>query len=299
MILRLRLLLLLVPTLALLASPVMAAGMQRDFDVRPGGDLVIEAEGATIEIETGGDGASVQILRRGDSEDEILDDYEVDFRQDGNRLVIEIDRKHDWKLWNSGRGLEVKVRVPQTFNVDVSTSGGSVSIADLDGEVAVDTSGGSIRLAGSRGSADVKTSGGSIALGQVEGEVKARTSGGSIEIDRAHASVDAHTSGGSIKVHEVKGPIDASTSGGSVQAYISEPPTADSRLQTSGGTVTVYLDDSIGVDLDAHSSGGRVRSDFDVLTRETSRNSLSGPLNGGGPSLVLRTSGGSVRVLRK
>ena len=268
----------------LMAGPLLAAGLQRSFDVRSGGDLVIDAGGARVEIETGGDGATVEIRRRDDTENEILDDYKIDFIHDGDQLRIEVERKRRWRFWSRERELLIRVRIPSIFNVDVRTSGGSVVIADLVGTLKARTSGGSVKLA------------------DISGRVDASTSGGSIDIDSVSGPVTARTSGGSIKVGEVRGPIDASTSGGSVRAYISEPPGAASKLSTSGGSVVVLLNEGVGVDLDARSSGGRVATDFDVLVAPNtsgSRGVLVGGINGGGPDLVLRTSGGGIRILRK
>jgi hypothetical protein len=162
------------------------------------------------------------------------------------------------------------------------------------------TSGGSIRLRSSGGNADLRTSGGSITIGDVDGTVSARTSGGSITIDRAAGQVVANTSGGSIEIEEVHGAIDAETSGGSVRAYLSEPPRADSSLRSSGGGITVVLADGIGLNLDARGSG-RVTSEFAVADGSDDRDDdeLVGAINGGGPTLKLRTSGGGIRVLRR
>ena len=107
----------------------------------------------------------------------------------------------------------------------------------------------------------------------------------------------AETSGGSIEVREVHGPIRASTSGGSVRAYLAEQPTADCSLSTSGGTVTVHVDDSLALDIDANASGGSVRTDLRVDASVNTKTKLKGALNGGGPTLKLRSSGGGVRVL--
>jgi len=97
----------------------------------------------------------------------------------------------------------------------------------------------------------------------------------------------------------VMGAIDASTSGGTVTAYISEQPADDCRLTTSGGGVAVTLADGIGVELDAQSSGGRVTSDFDVSGGRSTKTSLAGAINGGGPELYLRSSGGGVKIERR
>ena len=155
--------------------------------------------------------------------------------------------------------VEFNIRVPKSYNLDVETAGGSIKIEDLTGKV------------------DAHTSGGSIKLGRIDG------------------LVDVNTSGGSIKVEEVTGTVRAHTSGGSIKASISKQPTGDSKLTTSGGSITVYLADDIAVDLTARTSGGRVRSDFNV-NGETTKRSIQGAINGGGPKLVLKTSGGSVKV---
>jgi hypothetical protein len=309
-------------TCTLLSLPALAgaAGIERRFDVAPGGRLEVESEGASVEVTThDGAGARVAITRGTDEEEEILEDYRVDFAHDGDRLRVEVERKRPWVLFLSRwKSPEIAIELPARFDVDVKTSGGAVAIADLDGPVdartsggsislaaiggpvMASTSGGSIRLESSAGTADLRTSGGSISIGEVSGEVHARTSGGSISIARAGGPVTANTSGGSIEIEEVLGAVVATTSGGSIRTYLSEPPRADSELRTSGGGITVVLDEGIGVDLDAR-AGDRVTSEFDVAGEGSHRDDdeLYGAINGGGPALLLRTSGGGIRVLRR
>jgi len=67
----------------------------------------------------------------------------------------------------------------------------------------------------------------------------------------------------------------------------------------SGGSVVVTLAGGIAVDIDASSGGGgSVSSDFEVDGR-VRRTSIEGAINGGGPQLHLRTSGGSIRIRRR
>ena len=56
------------------------------------------------------------------------------------------------------------------------TSGGSMEVVDIQGNIEMRTSGGSIRLENIDGQAEVATSGGSIRA-KVAAELKARTSG--------------------------------------------------------------------------------------------------------------------------
>ncbi len=295
--------------------------VHKKFNVKSGGKLFLESDKGAIEISTtSSEIVEVTVykeLRRGDDAD--LDDFEVRFNQRGDDVEItgEFLRRSSglWGKWRNRIRIRYVITVPPKYNIEVKTSGGSISVDDLQGEVICKTSGGSlslgnikgqvhgktsggsIKLDGCQGDADIRTSGGSISIGDVEGEVTAKTSGGSISIDRAKGSVYARTSGGSIRVEEVFGAIDASTSGGSVRAKITEQPQDDCRLSTSGGNVIVYLVRDIKVDIDAHTSGGRVRTDFPVIVRgKLKRNTLKAKINGGGPALYLRTSGGNVEI---
>ena len=107
--------------------------------------------------------------------------------------------------------------------------------------------------------------------------------------------VEAHTSGGSITSEDIEGNINAHTSGGSIRVTMTKQITEDASLTTSGGSIVANLNDDIKIDIDASTSGGRVRSEFDVDGR-VKKQSIRGEINGGGPRLKLRTSGGSVRI---
>jgi hypothetical protein len=246
--------------LSLFATAAQAKVINKSFDVSSNGLLKLETNVGSLKINTHNDNVvKVEIKIEGKDEDSM----NVSFDKSDNNVTIigERERKGNWGGWGNSSRLRVSYRitVPQNYNLDVDTSGGSIGISDLKGKV------------------DAHTSGGSISLGHIDGLVDVRTSGGSISVD------------------EVTGTIKAHTSGGSVSAKISRQPTGDSKLTTSGGSITVYLADDIAVDLTARTSGGRVHSEFDV-NGETSKRSINGTINGGGPKLILKTSGGGVRV---
>lgn len=301
--------------------------IKKSFRVGSGGTLNIDSDVGTIEVKAGsGNSVEIEVIRKVDSRyeddfDELIEDFEIDFNKRGDDVFITGEWKgKEGRWWNRRKNrLKIKyvVSVPTRYNVDLKTSGGSISVDDLEGQVKSKTSGGSlnfgdikgdvfgktsggsITLDGCKGTADVNTSGGSIHIGEVDGNVDAHTSGGSVTIDRAGGEVIAKTSGGSINVEEVMGSIEASTSGGTVTAHISKQPKGRCYLRTSGGSIKVYLAEDIGVDLDASTSGGHVETDFPVkVSGRISKRSLKAEVNNGGPEMVLRTSGGSI-YLRK
>jgi len=91
--------------------------------------------------------------------------------------------------------------------------------------------------------------------------------------------------------------VTAHTSGGSITAKIAGPVLADCSLTTSGGNVRVTVSAAAAFNLDASASGGGVAAKGLTLTMEkSSRSQLVGSVNGGGPKVKLRTSGGGVVV---
>jgi len=284
--------------------------IKKSFKVQSGGLLIVEADLGAIEVQTGS-GSSVEIQvdfeRRSGSHNrikELLEDFRVDFDHSGKDVTMTLEyKKERFNFWDTvGRYLKVRiyVTVPQKYNIDLRTSGGSIEVDDLEGRVRSRTSGGSLRFGQIIGPVDGKTSGGSITLEGCKGDADVTTSGGSIRIGKVDGDVRAHTSGGGITVDEVMGVIDGKTSGGSITARLSKQPADDCSLKTSGGSITVHLDPEVKVYVDAKTSGGRVSTDFPVTIRgELSKRALRAKINGGGPELYLRTSGGSINIREK
>ncbi len=105
--------------------------------------------------------------------------------------------------------------------------------------------------------------------------------------------LDAKTSGGHIKLGDINGSVQASTSGGSITADLQ---TIDQfvELKTSGGNVEIKIPDDLAADLQL--KGMFVDGNLKNFSGEMDNNEIRGALNGGGPQITARTSGGGVRV---
>lgn len=299
--------------------------VEKEFRVNPGGTLTIESDLGSIQVESvRGKKVVIQVLRTIKAHsrkeaDKILDNFDLEFRRRGNNVSVtgKWTNKNRFSRMRSRLQLRYKIQVPRRYHVDLQTAGGSILVSDLEGKVRAQTSGGSlvfgditgpvfgrtsggsITLEGCKGKADIKTSGGSIQIGRVQGSVTAHTSGGSIRIDQAKGRVEALTSGGSITVKEVMGAIKAKTSGGSIRAHITKQPDGACKLTTSGGSITVYLAANLRLTIDAKTSAGRVKTELPVeAVGKQKKSILAGTLNGGGPLLYLRTSGGNIYLKR-
>jgi len=315
-------------TLFLISSLAAVAAteeqLNKRFTVEPGGQLVVDVDFGSIELTTHATGEVVvdvwrKVTRKNKAdEEEFLRDHPVTFSQDGNTVTVRCRRKGvgGWS-WGGRSRMEGKytITVPAQFDAQLKTSAGSIAVSDLAGEVKANTSGGGLRFAHLRGPLDGGTSGGGIHVSDCGGNLKIHTSGGGIDVSGGSGSLDGHTSGGSVVVkgfegdarvgtsgggltiENVIGPVEGSTSGGSVSAVLSSPLEGDVRLSSSAGEVTVVVPEDAAFDLDASTSAGRVSTDLPVtVVGKVERDHLKGTVNGGGESVVLRSSAGSIHL---
>jgi DUF4097 and DUF4098 domain-containing protein YvlB len=280
--------------------------IQKSFRVEPGGNLTLDSDSGSIEINSDAvNEVRINVERevRGATDeqaDKILKSMDLQFRQEGNNLYIQARRPAGHLLGSSnGNPLRLRfvVTVPRKYNLDLKTGGGSIDVRDLQGTVVAQTSGGSLHFGQIEGPVKGHTSGGSIHVEKGSGPVDVNTSGGSIHIGEANGPVTAHTSGGSISVDEVRGRIQASTSGGHIGAKISKQPEGDCELKTSGGSIDVRLARDLNLNLLATTSAGSVRANFPLSFQgDISRSRVEGKMNQGGPQLRIHTSAGSISI---
>jgi len=210
--------------------------VRRSIPVDSSSRLVLIADWGAIRVQSGARrSAEVEVNFRGNPRsradfDRMLRDFSLDVSQVGTEIRVNGRFKNGWKLspfgglfwgWFSHdicrdskcleytwlRQVEYRVSVPREFNVDLSTSGGSIAVGDLKGEVAARTSGGELNFGRIDGPVRGNTSGGSIALAGGRGKAVLRTSGGEIRVDDVAGEVDASTSGGSIQIQRARGRV--------------------------------------------------------------------------------------------
>ena len=301
--------------------------IKTNFNVAPGGSLVVDVDFGSIDVTTSAtDEVSVnawrKVTRKNTSDEEqFLRENPVQILHEGDTVTVRCRHKQEksrWFNWGS-RGNQnegkVTIRVPARFNASLDTSGGAIAVSDLTGKVSADTSGGGLRFTRLHGPLKGDTSGGGIRVVDCEGEIKIDTSGGGIELTGGGGSLNGDTSGGGVKVKDfggavcvessgggitvenVGGKLRAETSGGPVHAVLPSPIPGDVSLESSGGGVTVQVPGDAAFSLDAEASGGGVSCDLPITIQgKKQHDELKGAVNGGGPILKLESSGGGVHV---
>lgn len=272
------------------------------FSVTNGGTVTVRTSGGSISVTgTTGNEARVEMTVRKNGRvltpsDTDLSNYTITIRKDGNNILASAERKSGsgniWSGYNN-ESVSFTVFVPAAYSSNLNTSGGSIRVSNLTGTQRVNTSGGSLTFENLSGDIRGRTSGGSIEAEGVRGPFDVSTSGGSIRIKDADGAMVVKTSGGSIRIENARGSVSGHTSGGSITAeFITVTGPID--LGTSGGSVSVTLPETLGFDLDAR--GGRVVTSDLAFRGTTDTNRMSGSVNGGGVSVRLRTSAGTLRI---
>jgi hypothetical protein len=297
----------------LFAAPIVLQAkiertVEKTFTVQPGGTLRVETSGGGIKVDPGA-GNTVKILVKqriaaATEADEILKNLTLTLEQQGNDVIAiakyEGERTSSWFHFGSWPPVQCEfiVTVPATYNVDLRTSGGGISVGDLTGAVVARTSGGGLRFGRITGTVDGHTSGGGISLEECTGDVKVHTSGGGIHLGPVGGNAQVHTSGGGISIKGIAGVVNAHTSGGPIDVAFAGPLKGDCEFSTSGGGITVHVDPKSDFNLDARTSGGGVRCQVPLtVVGEIKSSHVSGKVNAGGHELKLRSSGGGIRVV--
>ena len=219
--------------------------------------------------------------------DRIFEQHHVTISQEGDTISVRArqPRQDAPSLLSDRPNLEVNywISVPKTFAARLANSGGDFQATGLFGQV------------------EARTAGGNIECTNLAGALDARTSGGNITAEGCAGRARLQSSGGEIKLLTFTGPsVQADTSGGSITAEIDRQPGAECRFHTSGGNLTLSVADKISFSLTARASGGSINSDLPVTTNGPPREGeLRGTVSGGGPVILLTTSGGDIRILKR
>jgi hypothetical protein len=307
--------------------------LDRMFDVSPGGTLIVESDGTDVVVE-GGDSNRVVVHILVTGSEGTLDRLELEASQSSSNVTVTVRkpaaRWFDW-LWSSwSLGGEIRVEVPRSYNAELRTSGGNLSVTRIEGKAAGKTSGGDVHVADVHGPVTLRTSGGNVRAERLDGETRLETSGGSIDVIKVAGTLRTSTSGGGIHLQDiggsvvaktssgdvvataingdaeldtsggdiravVNGRIDAHTSGGSITLVLVGANRGISA-HTSGGSIFLRLPKDTTATLSAKTSGGSVHSDLPVAATDATGKELHGAINGGGNAIEARTSGGDIRL---
>jgi hypothetical protein len=318
----------------MLTIPAAAAASPRDDDDRVTGrfektlsvkgavDLTVSTGSGSIDVQPGGDGsvhvvAQLRASRWGSRSGDVAArmrtiEKNPPIEQTGNQ--IRIGDQHDDRLFDN-ISISYQITVPagttlrsssgsgsQTIGalngpVQASSGSGSLKVGTTGGTVKVGTGSGSIVVEGAKERVEANTGSGSITLRQIAGSAKASSGSGTIELEQtAKGNADLSTASGEIRVRGANGAVTAGTASGSIT--ISGKPDANWTLSSSSGSISIDLPTGTPFTLDARTTSGGIDVDHPVTVSGVHgrRREIHGAVNGGGPTVSVETTSGSIRI---
>ncbi len=241
--------------------------------------------------------------------------YNLSISHDNSILTVRSERKKSVNSVfsnNSGVSVSFKIHVSQQVANELKTSGGNILIKQFVGNQKLNTSGGNIQLENIQGDIDGHTSGGNIDGESLTGTNNLETSGGNISIAKGKGNMSLETSGGNVSVRDAEGALKLSTSGGNIEAL---NIIGGLNGSTSGGNIDVKFA-QVNSNIDLDNSGGDIhlvipkdsKANLDIasdnvnvsglnnFSGKSDKHTVDGTLNGGGPVVKARTSGGTIHL---
>lgn len=246
-------------------------------------NVIARTSGGSITVNgTAGSDARIEVyikaqgnkeISKAEIEKRLAEDYTFDITAANGQLSATASQKNKVFNWRNALNISYKIYVPKNVSTNLNTSGGSIAMADLNGNHDFSTSGGSLSLNQLAGNINGRTSGGSITIANSKNQITLKTSGGSIKAQNCSGNIKLSTSGGSLNLTDLGGNIEARTSGGSVNA---NNITGEFITHTSGGSMGLQ---NISGSLDASTSGGSINASLVKVGKYVSLDNSGGSIN--------------------
>jgi DUF4097 and DUF4098 domain-containing protein YvlB len=248
----------------------------KTYPLAANGSLSLKNTNGNVTFEAW-DRAEVQVnaekkVKAGSAEDarKILSQIRIDVQAEPSAIHIEtvMPKKGESGLWNMmfgggdvNAGVTYSVKLPRGAIVEADNVNGGLRLTGTKGTGRLETTNGRIEVEGTSGALVLSSTNGGIAVRRAEGAVKASTTNGSIEAELARVS-----------------------------------PDRDLGFSSTNGGVTVRLPRDARLSVDAATTNGGIHSDFELAGGESRKSHLTGDINGGGGTLRIRTTNGSVHI---
>jgi len=205
-----------------------------------------------------------------------------------------------WKTWPPVN-LVYEIKVPRRCDVRITTRDGAIVIGSLEGRVVVGNESGDIFTGEIDGPVTAHSLTGGVAITAATGAINASTRTSTIQIGRAFGPTRVSSQGGYIEVQQAGAELVIRGSGSSAHVGFAQQFKHAADIAVSGGELMLVLETNRACTLDLKSSiFGKVNVrgglPLKVTAGSVGQSSLEATVNGGGPRITARASGGSVVV---
>jgi beta-lactamase regulating signal transducer with metallopeptidase domain len=247
----------------------LSASAQAQFSVATGSGNITLSQGSGSQIHVS---ARIYVNKEGTIEEarEIAANPPIEQNGDTIRIGDQQNRYH-------GISIDYTIEAPAEIHLTAATGSGNITDTGVGREAKLTAGSGDVVASGLTGRFAILTGSGNLRVdGVTEGDAKLQTGSGDIEVKNLGGLLNAQTGSGDIKA--------------------SGAPSSNWRLSAGSGNIVLAAGNA-GFNLDASTGSGSIdTAQAAALQGDTNHHHLSGPVNGGGPTVRLETGSGDIRV---
>lgn len=265
------------------------------FPVGTSPSVVLDTFDGSIQVHSWDRNEVEVIVEKQAQDDGLLQQIVVEKSQQGDQVTLRVKGPASSGMNGIQIGVvyspsaRLRVAVPRATALDLRSGDGNVSVEDVAGTLAL------------------RSGDGTISGLRLSGDIRARTDDGSIRLREISGKVDVETLDGSVVVNGMLTHLRAKSGDGSVRITAEKGSALgdDWAIETGDGNVDLRLPEGLAAEVDASTSDGSIRSSYPGLSvpersaeeREGNddRRALKASLAGGGRTLRVRTSDGTIR----
>jgi DUF4097 and DUF4098 domain-containing protein YvlB len=225
----------------------------------------------------------------------------IDSQQNGDQVELTEHVGPNITFGFSNRRIRTEVHMPKNADLELETTDGGIEISSLNGNITLHTADGGIKASQLSGKIDIHSNDGGINADALTGELRMHTGDGAVSANNLDGKCDVSSGDGSIHVAGRFDSLDIKSGEGGVSASVAAGSRMSSAwsIRTGDGAIELSVPADFQATLDATTKDGRISLDLPVTVEGSlSKTQIHGTLNGGGPSLIIRTGDGSIRLNR-
>lgn len=248
--------------LSMLAITALAFSVTSEISgrspVEPGTQLEINNVNGDITIShIDGNDIVIDIVKRSKKDQTELDKVKVDILP-GETFLIATKYLED----NADVAVDISLGVPDHIT--------KVSIGNVNGKITVE---------GLTADLEVEHANGDVTITEIRGSVEVALANGDVRIE------------GAVVINGI------ALANGSIIAEVHELPEDGIQFELANGTIKVYIVENINADIEANIVMGNVTvHDLQIESSRTTKNSIEGTLNAGGPLIELSAATGNIHL---
>jgi DUF4097 and DUF4098 domain-containing protein YvlB len=221
----------------------------------------------------------------------------------GNRLDIEVE--YPERVRDIDEGSDLRIRVPEQADVEISTVSADVNVADVRGDVDIETVSGEVVVRGQPAELDVECVSGVLDIDVQTDTATLACVSGDLKVHGVRRELECSVVSGTIAVDAGKDmtSLECEAVSGDITLSGELPGKADWNLSAHSGNITVLLSGDVNAEFEVETFSGEINDIFGHQARRTSKytpgSELEATVGDGSATVDIEAFSGEVTVRKK